>query len=44
MTSFRAQKIVFKASLQVSHRLEKYLNKQDCLEKTSKNKFALKST
>ena len=26
------------------HRLEKYLNIQDCLEKSLKNKFALKST
>ena len=29
---------------QGSHRLEKYLNIQDCLEKSLKNKFALKST
>ena len=29
---------------QGSHRLEKYLNIQDCLEKSSKIKFALKST
>ena len=27
-----------------SHRLEKYLNIQDCLEKSLKIKFALKST
>ena len=27
-----------------SHRLEKYLNMQDCLEKSLKIKFALKST
>ena len=31
-------------SVQGSHRLEKYLNIQDCLEKSLKNKFALKST
>ena len=30
--------------IQGSHRLEKYLNIQDCLEKTLKMKFALKST
>ena len=30
-------------SLQGSHRLEKYLNIQDCLEKSLKTKFALKS-
>ena len=30
--------------LQGSHRLEKYLNLQDCLEKSLKIKFALKST
>ena len=30
--------------LQGSHRLEKYLNIQDCLEKSLKFKFALKST
>ena len=29
---------------QCSHRLEKYFNIQDCLEKSLKNKFALKST
>ena len=29
---------------QASHRLEKYLNIQDCLEKSLKIKFALKST
>ena len=29
---------------QGSHRLEKYLNKQGCLEKSLKIKFALKST
>ena len=29
---------------QDSHRLEKYLNIQDCLEKSLKIKFALKST
>ena len=29
---------------QGSHRLEKYLNIQDCLEKSLKVKFALKST
>ena len=29
--------------LQVSHRLEKYLNIQECLEKSLKIKFALKS-
>ena len=29
---------------QGSHRLEKYLNIQDCLEKSMKIKFALKST
>ena len=29
---------------QGSHRLEKYLNIQDCLEKSLKMKFALKST
>ena len=36
----------FKVSeyLQGSHRLEKYLNIQDSLEKSLKNKFALKST
>ena len=31
-------------SLQGSHRLEKHLNKQDCLEKSLKIKLALKST
>ena len=31
-------------SLQGSHRIEKYLNLQDCLEKSLKIKFALKST
>ena len=31
-------------NLQGSHRLEKYLNMQDCLEKSLKIKFALKST
>ena len=31
-------------SKQDSHRLEKYLNIQDCLEKSLKLKFALKST
>ena len=30
--------------MQGSHRLEKYLNIQDCLEKSLKMKFALKST
>ena len=30
--------------LQASHRLEKYLNIQECLEKSLKIKFALKST
>ena len=30
--------------LQGSHRLEKYLNIQDCLEKSLKINFALKST
>ena len=30
--------------VQGSHRLEMYLNKQDCLEKSLKIKFALKST
>ena len=30
--------------VQVSRRLEKYLNIQDCLEKSLKIKFALKST
>ena len=30
--------------MQGSHRLEKYLNIQDCLEKSLKIKFALKST
>ena len=30
--------------VQGSHRLEKYLNIQDCLEKSLKIKFALKST
>ena len=30
--------------IQGSHRLEKYLNIQDCLEKILKNKFTLKST
>ena len=30
--------------LQGSHRLEKYLNIQNCLEKSLKIKFALKST
>ena len=29
---------------QGSHRLEKYLNIQDCLEKSMKIKFALEST
>ena len=29
---------------QGSHRLEKYLNIQDCIEKSLKIKFALKST
>ena len=31
-------------STQDSHRLEKYLNIQECLEKSLKIKFALKST
>ena len=31
-------------SIQGSHRLEKYLNIQVCLEKSLKIKFALKST
>ena len=31
-------------SIQGSRRLEKYLNLQDCLEKSLKIKFALKST
>ena len=30
--------------IQGSHRLEKYLNIQDCLDKSLKIKFALKST
>ena len=30
--------------IQGLHRLEKYLHKQDCLEKSLKIKFALKST
>ena len=30
--------------MQGLHRLEKYLNIQDCLEKSLKNNFALKST
>ena len=30
--------------VQCSHRLEKYLNIQECLEKYLKTKFALKST
>ena len=30
--------------IQGLHRLEKYLNNQDCLEKSLKIKFALKST
>ena len=30
--------------IQGSHRLEKYLNKQDCLEMSLKIKFALKCT
>ena len=30
--------------IQGSHRLDKYLNIQDCLEKSLKIKFALKST
>ena len=30
--------------VQCSHRLEKYLNIPDCLEKSLKMKFALKST
>ena len=33
-----------KVMLQGLHRLEKYLNIQDCLEKALKMKFALKST
>ena len=33
-----------KSILQGSYRLEKYLNIQDCLEKSFKIKFALKST
>ena len=32
------------APSQGSHRLEKYLNMQDCLEKSLKIKFALNST
>ena len=35
---------VYSHHCQGSHRLEKYLNKQDCLEKSLKIKFALKST
>ena len=34
----------FKDFFQALHRLEKYLNIQDCLEKSLKNKSALKST
>ena len=34
----------FKMCKQGSYRLEKYLNMHDCLEKSSKIKFALKST
>ena len=34
----------FHYCIQGSHRLEKYLNIQDCLEKSLKIKFALKST
>ena len=37
-------KIKFFEFTQGSHRLEKYLNIQDCLEKSLKIKFALKST
>ena len=33
-----------RAAYSGSHRLEKYFNKQDCLEKSLKIKFALKST
>ena len=44
--SFTISKIsmVKKLKTQGLHRLEKYLNKQDCLEKSLKIKFALKST
>ena len=35
---------VYSHHCQGLHRLEKYLNKQDCLEKSLKIKFALKST
>ena len=31
-------------NIQGSHRLEKYLNTQDCLEKSLKIKFALKKS
>ena len=33
-----------KGDFQGSHRLEQYLNIQDCIEKSLKIKFALKST
>ena len=35
---------IFPETIQGSHRPEKYLNMQDCLEKSLKIKFALKST
>ena len=37
-------KLSAKTTVQGSNRLEKYLNIQDCLEKSLKIKFALKST
>ena len=36
--------VIFQGKGQGSHRLEKYLNIQVCLEKSMKIKFALKST
>ena len=38
------EKVIFDSCLQGSHRLRKYLNIQDCLEKSLKIKYALKST
>ena len=37
-------RLIHRKVLHGSHRLEKYLNIQDCLEKYLKIKFALKST
>ena len=37
-------KVKYNRVVQGSHRLEKYLNIQDCLEKSLKIKLALKNT